>query len=125
MQERGRGGPAGELIGVDGGAEGLAEEGEVFAEIELGAELGDGGLAGFDDGGRRGGEQPVGQAFLAGVGAGGAEELEEGAVAEEVERIGVGVMGSGDAWAVAAVAGPNAVEAGEAALAERRQRRGR
>ena len=68
-------------------------------------------MAGGDGGVFAGGQQPAGEGAFAGGGAGGAEELEERASAEDVEVVGVDVVGVTQSFALAAQAGPAVVHA--------------
>ena len=98
--------PGGDIVGVDGGADIVAHEGELFAEIDAGAEFGDGLLAGGDFTGIAGGEEPFGESRFAGGGADGGEKFEERSAAEEIEIVGVDVFGIAESVALIAFADP-------------------
>ena len=82
-------GPLRERFGVDADFEVFAEDGDVFAKIEAGAEFGDGcvALGELRDG--RWGEEPGGEGVFSHAGAGEGEEFEEAGLSEEVEVGGV------------------------------------
>ena len=96
----------------------FAEDGNVFAEIEARGEFGEGGLALGDFGDGCGCEEPGGEGVFADAGAGEGEELEEAAVAEEVEVRGVEAGLGVDAIAGLADAGPVVFDAGQAVAVE-------
>ena len=110
--------PRGQGLGADAGAKILADQGEFLAEVEHGAELGDGLLASADLVGGSGLEEPAGQGTLAGPGAAGRQQFEQGAAAEQVEVVAVRVLGVGEALASHALARPAVLDARQAALIE-------
>ncbi len=69
----------------------MAQEGEVFAQVEPLAQLRDGGLAGADLLGFRRAAQPGGEGVLSVGAAGEVKALEKAAGAEQVQVAGTGV----------------------------------
>ena len=97
----------------------LAEDGQVLSEIEVGRQRLHGLLPRAHRRGIRGREQPGGERLLAHARPRGAEQLEQRALAEEVEVAGIGMVGIVKARPGAAGARPLPVEAREPAPVER------
>lgn len=98
--------PGRERIGVDGGGRRLAGDCHRLAEVEAVAEVGDGLVTQIDGFDRGWVEEPVGQGVFAHTGAGEGEELEQAAMAEEIEVGGVEMIGDVEALATSADAAP-------------------
>ena len=97
----------------------LAEDGQVLSEIEVGRQRLHGLLPRAHRRGIRRSEEPGGQRVLAHARPRGAEQLEQRALAEEVEVAGVRMVGVAKARPGAAHARPLSIEAREPALVER------
>src|SRR5580704_3717302 len=108
-------GPADERFGIEAGAEFFAHDSEIALEVEIVAEFGDELLALKNCGARGWRFQPSCELVFAHGEASGGEEFEEAAAAEEVEVVGVDVIGVAEALASLAGACPAVLDAGDAA----------
>ncbi len=113
-----RRGPASERIGSHSRADVLSGEGEVLAQVEARAQLRDGPLPFAHLAHRGGAPQPARERLLPRTGARRADELEERAVAEEIQVGRVRVRVVLEAFAGLARPGPAVLDAREAALVE-------
>ena len=116
FQQRRSFAPGCERVRVYAGTGFLRDHGQVFAEVQAGAKLFDRSLAAPHHLGCGGGQQPPRQRVRPGVGSRGAQQLEQGTPAEEVEILSVGVGSVGIRIAGLAGSGPLAVQAGQPAL---------
>ena len=113
-QQRRGGSPRRHRVEIDADRHVGPEQGQVFAQVEQRPQFGDRLLTFADFLGRRRGEQPARQGFLAGARAGGTQKLEQRTGSEEVEVGGVGVLFVEETGARPAAALPGAVEPGQA-----------
>src|SRR5579872_637418 len=100
---------------MDPGAHRLAEQEQFFAEGEARFEIPNRVLAREDFRYRSGGEQPRCECFFSGACAGGADELEERCLSEEIEIARVGMERVEKPISGFAVTGPAILETGESA----------
>ena len=110
--------PGCECVGVESRPHLGPQHGQVLAQVELFAELGDGDLALADLGGRSRLAKPARQGLLTRRGLGATQSFEQRAAAEDVQVLGIRVGGVLEALAGVAAAREGAVEIGQAALVE-------
>jgi len=102
--------PAHQRLGVQAARDRLADERERLAQVERRAQLSDRLLATAHFVARRRGQQPAGECRLARRGARAAQQFEETALAEQVEIVGVGMLGIAESLAAGAAASEVRIE---------------
>ena len=119
VHQRRRPAPARQQIGLPPGTELVAEQRQVFPEIEQGLQLADGLLSGVQVGCRGRGQQPPRQGFFPRSDAGGRQQLEQRPAAEEVEVRSVRMIRDQKPLARLARARPRVGDTSDACLVER------
>jgi hypothetical protein len=92
VHQRRRGTPVEQRLRFEADANLVAEQGDVFAQIDVGSQLGGGLLPRAGGRGNRRRAEPLGQAFFTRPCARAAKKLEERTASEDVEIAGVGMM---------------------------------